>query len=194
ELDPGRPGGVPIENGAIVPTRDAGSAQAMFLEGERALSEAGDMVSNLDDVLARMNRGDGTLGKLSTDDKLYTDMTALLARLTKLTAALQKNQERIVSSIEQTSNAVTGLADRVDSNSGTLGRLMNDPALYDNLATTSARLDSVIHKINTAEGSLGLLVADTALYIEAVNMMARINNLVTDIEANPKKYFKFSVF
>jgi phospholipid/cholesterol/gamma-HCH transport system substrate-binding protein len=71
---------------------------------------------------------------------------------------------------------------------------MNDPVLYDNLAATSARLDSVIHKINTAEGTLGLFVSDTALYVEAVNLMARINILVTDIEANPKKYFKFSVF
>jgi phospholipid/cholesterol/gamma-HCH transport system substrate-binding protein len=193
ELDPGLPGGAAIEDGAIVPTKDAGSAEAMFLEGERALSEAGNMVGNFDDLLARMNRGEGTLGKLATDDKLYTDMTALLARLTKLTTALQKTQERIVTSIEQTSNAVTGLADRVDSNSGTLGRLMNDPALYNNLAATSARLDSVIHKINTAEGTLGLFVSDTALYVETVNLMVRINNLVTDIEANPKKYFKFSV-
>lgn len=194
ELDPGRPSGEPIEDGAIVPTRDAGSAEAMFLEGERALGEAADMVGNFDDVLARMNRGEGTLGKLSIDDKLYTDMTALMARLTKLTQSLQKNQKRIVTAIEQTSDAVTGLADRVDSNTGTLGRLMNDPALYDNLAATSARLDSVIHKINSAEGTLGLFVSDTALYVEAVNLMARINILVTDIEANPKKYFKFSVF
>jgi phospholipid/cholesterol/gamma-HCH transport system substrate-binding protein len=194
ELDPGPPGGEPIEDGAIVPTRDAGSAEAMFLEGERALGEAADMVGNFDDVLARMNRGEGTLGKLATDDKLYTDMTALLTRLTKLTAALQKTQERIVTSIEQTSNAVTGLADRVDSNSGTLGRLMSDPALYDHLASTSARLDSVMHKINTAEGTLGLFVSDTALYTETLDLMVRINILVTDIEANPKKYFKFSVF
>ncbi len=187
-------GGLPIEDGAIIPSKDAGSAEAMFLEGERALGEAADMVSNLDDVLARMNRGEGTLGKLATDDQLYTDLAALTARLTRLTAALHKNQERIVKSIEMTSEAVSSLADRVDSNSGTLGRLMSDPALYDNLAATTARLDSIAYKINTAEGTLGLFVSDTALYVEAVDLMVRINNLVTDIESNPKKYFKFSVF
>lgn len=194
EIDPGGASGAPIEEGAVVLTRDVGSAEAMFLEGERALSEAGDMVHNLDEVLARMNRGEGTLGRMATDKELYTQMTNLLANLTKLTASLQKGQERIITSIEQTSEAVTGLADRVDSNSGTLGRLMSDPALYDNLAATSARLDSVMSKISTAEGTLGLFVSDTALYTETVDLMARINNLVTDIEKNPKRYFKFSVF
>jgi len=194
ELDPGKVTGLPIEDGAVVPTRDAGSAEAMFLEGERALSEAGDMVHNLDEVLARMNRGEGTLGRLATDEELYAQMTGLLTNLTQLTASLQKNQERIVASIEQTSDAVTGLADKVDANSGTLGRLMSDPALYDNLAATSSRLDSIMNKINTAEGTLGLFVSDTALYVETVNLIARINNLVADIEANPRKYFKFSVF
>ena len=52
----------------------------------------------------------------------------------------------------------------------------------------------IVYKINTAEGSLGLFVNDTALYSEFTNLMARVNNLVADIERNPRKYLKFSVF
>lgn len=194
EVVPGDISGPPIKDGGVVLTRDAGSAEAMFSEGERALAKAGEMVNNLDDVLGRMNRGEGTLGRLATDEELYTQMTRLLTNLTQLTASLQKNQERIIASIEKTSDAVGDLAGKVDSNSGTLGRLISDPALYDNLAATSARLDSIMTKINTAEGTLGLFVSDTALYTETVDLIARINNLVSDIEANPRKYFKFSVF
>jgi len=141
-----------------------------------------------------MNRGEGTLGRMASDDQLYTEMTKLLTRLTALTEDLHKNQERIVSSLEKTATSVGNLSVKVDDNTGTIGRLVNDPALYDNLSASTAKLDSVLRKINDAEGNLGLMVNDTAMYSEMTNLMARLNNLITDIQANPRKYFKFSVF
>ena len=194
EIIPGLKGGDPIAEGGVIPTRDAGSAERMFKEGEVALQEAGDIMSNLDDILARMNRGEGTIGKLATEDEAYQQMTKLLANLTALTADLQKNQERIISSIEKTSNAIGNISERVDQSTGTLGKIINDPKLYDNLAATSASLDTIMHKMNTAEGTLGLMVNDSALYVEITNLVTRVGNLVTDMEKNPRKYFKFSVF
>ncbi len=90
--------------------------------------------------------------------------------------------------------AVSNLSEKVDQNTGTIGRLVNDPALYDNLSASTAKLDTLLRKINAAEGNLGLLVNDTALYSEMTDLMARLNNLITDIQDNPRKYFKFSVF
>ncbi|MGH8015097.1 MAG: MlaD family protein, partial [Candidatus Zixiibacteriota bacterium] len=84
--------------------------------------------------------------------------------------------------------------EKVDQNTGTVGRLFNDPQLYDNLSSTTARLDTIMSKLNNAEGSMGLLVNDSALYVEITNLVARTSNLITDIEKNPRKYFKFSVF
>jgi len=194
EIIPGLKGGEPIADGDVIPTRDAGSAERLFKEGELALSEAGDIMSNLDAILARMNRGEGTLGKLATEDEMYRQMTLLLTNLTAITTDLHKNQERIISSIEKTSNAVGNLSGKVDQSTGTLGKIINDPRLYDNLTATSARLDTIMSKLNASEGSLGLMVNDTALYVEVTNLISRISNLVTDIEKNPRKYFKISVF
>jgi len=72
--------------------------------------------------------------------------------------------------------------------------LVNDPQLYDNLAASTAKLDTIMYKINMAEGSMGMLVNDTALYVEVTELMVRVNNLLSDIQDNPRKYFKFSVF
>ncbi len=191
---PGTPSGRIIEEWDTIPTVDVGSAEAMFKAGEEAIHEAGDIAHNLNSVLARMDSGHGTLGRLSTDEALYVKMAELMTDLTKLSASLNSNQERIVSSLERTSNAVADLTEKVDSNTGTIGKMIGDPQLYDNLAATSARLDTVMMKIQTAEGSLGLFVSDTAFYTETVNLLTRVNNLVTDIEQNPRKYLKFSVF
>ncbi|MEW5995395.1 MAG: MlaD family protein [Candidatus Zixiibacteriota bacterium] len=194
EIIPGPLDGVPIEPYSEVRVRDAGDALAMFKAGEEAIDEAKSMVDNLNILLARMNRGEGTLGQLVVNEMLYHDLTQLASHLTELVSGLQKDQERIVASLEKTAKSVEHLSTQVSSNTGTIGRLVNDPRLYDNLTATSARLDTIMHKLNNAEGTAGLLVSDTALYVEMVNLITRVNNLVTDIEKNPRKYFKFSIF
>jgi phospholipid/cholesterol/gamma-HCH transport system substrate-binding protein len=194
EILPGTKDLPAIESGDTLHAQEAKSAEAMFGAGREAFDDVGSMIKEVDTLLSRMNRGEGTLGRIASDEQLYTEMTRLLANLTRLSDDLHKNQERLTGSIEKMANSVGRLSDQVADNTGTLGKLMNDPALYDNLAATSARLDTIMYRINDAEGSMGLLVNDTALYVEVTNLMARINNLVTDIENNPRKYFKFSVF
>ncbi len=194
EIIPSLKPGEPLEEGGELPVRDAGSAERLFKEGELAMAEAGEIATNLNEIIARMNRGEGTLGKIATEDAFYVQMTKLLTNLTALTGDLQKNQERLVSSIERTSKAMSGISEKVDENTGTLGRIVNDPQLYENLTATTARLDTIMTKLNNSQGSLGLLVNDTALYVEITNLISRLNNLVTDIEKNPRKYLKFSVF
>ncbi|MBD3332687.1 MCE family protein [candidate division GN15 bacterium] len=194
DIVPGPPENAALVPGTTVPTRDAGSAGAMFAEGEAAIGEARTLVNNLDGVIGKMNRGEGTLGQLAVNDTLYAELTNLAAHLTSLSAALQKNQERITGSLEQTAQSVANLTERVEQNEGTIGRLMNDPKLYDNLNSSTAKLDTIMHKIDRAEGSMGLLVNDTALYTEVVELVDRVNNLVADIQKDPKKYFGFSIF
>lgn len=194
EILPGTANKPPLAEGAVMQTQHIGNAPDMFKAGEEAFDNAGSVVANLDTLLARVKDGTGTLGKLSTDSALYTEMTKLLTSLTKLSADLQKNQDRLVSSVEHMATSVGELSDQVNENKGTIGKLITDPALYNNLNATTARLDSVLTKIDRAQGNVGLLVNDTALYVELAELLARANNLMTDIEKNPRKYFKFSVF
>lgn len=194
EILPGTKNFAQIEEGDVVPSQDVGDAAAMFERGEEAFENIGSVVNNVDQILERMNKGEGTLGKIATDEALYSELTELVSHLTKLTAGLMKDQDRLVGSIEDMAQSVSELSTQVGDNTGTLGKLMTEPELYDNLASSTARLDTIMTKINNAEGSMGLLVNDTTLYIEVTNLMVRVNNLVTDIEKNPRKYFKFSVF
>lgn len=194
EVVPGPVDAERIIEGNVIPTIDAGSADRMFAAGTEVLQNAGSIAGSLDTVLMRMSHGEGTLGKLSADDQLYVQLTALSGDLTKLVRELTRNQEKIVASIQTTADAVGHLSEKVDNNTGTLGKIISEPELYDNLATTSARLDSIMARLNSAEGSLGLMVSDTGLYVETVDLLARVNSLVADIQENPRKYFKFSVF
>jgi len=54
--------------------------------------------------------------------------------------------------------------------------------------------DSVLSRISNRTGTLGLLVSDSTLYKETTLTMIQLRQLLSDIQANPRKYFTFSVF
>ncbi len=54
--------------------------------------------------------------------------------------------------------------------------------------------DSVMTRLEERAGTLGLLVGDSTLYVETTRAVAQLRQLLADIQANPRKYFRFSVF
>ncbi len=54
--------------------------------------------------------------------------------------------------------------------------------------------DSIMTRLQNMTGTLGLLFGDSTLYIESTNAVVQLRDLIADIKANPRKYFKFSVF
>jgi phospholipid/cholesterol/gamma-HCH transport system substrate-binding protein len=54
--------------------------------------------------------------------------------------------------------------------------------------------DSVMTRIQNRQGTLGLLVGDSTLYVETTLAVQQLRSLLADIQANPRKYFRFSVF
>jgi phospholipid/cholesterol/gamma-HCH transport system substrate-binding protein len=54
--------------------------------------------------------------------------------------------------------------------------------------------DSLMTKLQAGNGTFGLLTSDSALYLETTKTVVQFRELLTDIQANPKKYLKISVF
>lgn len=54
--------------------------------------------------------------------------------------------------------------------------------------------DSLLTKVQSGRGTLSLLTSDSALYHEATRTVQQLRQLLADIQANPRRYFRFSVF
>jgi len=54
--------------------------------------------------------------------------------------------------------------------------------------------DSVLTRMQSGRGTLGLLASDSVLYRETTLTMQEFRKLLQDIQVNPRRYFKFSVF
>ena len=72
----------------------ADSAMAALESTSRTLDEA---ALSLREVLGRMERGEGTLGRLSTDESLYANLNAAAESLNALLVDLQANPRKYIS-------------------------------------------------------------------------------------------------
>src|ERR1019366_4364558 len=113
-------------------------------------------MENLQQITDKINRGDGTLGKLVNDPKLHDELLATVDEI-KATATQAK---------EFVANAQS-VMDQVKSGQGALGTLVYDPKAAADIKASIADLRSVSDKLAKGEGTLGKLINDDGLYDSA---------------------------
>jgi len=123
------------------------TAPAESFTGEAAQKGAlQSIISNLEEtsrslntVSKRLEQGEGTLGKLLTDEAVYNELTKTL---TDIRSAVQK----------------------ISSSQGTLAKLMQDDEIYNQLKDLVVRINRIITKTEKGEGIAGKLFLDNKIY------------------------------
>ena len=69
-----------------------------------------------------------------------------------------------IGKISQFINKMDSLIEKIESNQGTIGKLLNDPALYESLDRTINRLSGLVDDLKNTKGTLGLLIEDPSVY------------------------------
>jgi len=62
------------------------------------------------------------------------------------------------------------------------------------LVRVMVQADSLMMQMRSGNGTIGLLASDSTLYRETTQTVIQFRELLTDIQANPRKYLKISVF
>lgn len=124
------------------PTRITGESVTRI---DDVMQKAGSSFDRLNSIMEKIDRGEGTLGKLTTDKKLYDNLAVLSLEL------------RV-------------LADTINRGEGSLGRLMRSSEPYDRIITILNRADATLTDIQSADGTLGKLVRDRELYDKMVRL------------------------
>lgn len=92
--------------------------------------------AELNKLMATMNHGVPTM--MTKANRVLDNADVLTANLASLDFASTKQQ------VDNTIASVQQLTNRLNSNDGTLGLLMNDPSLYNNLTSTMRDADSLL--------------------------------------------------
>jgi phospholipid/cholesterol/gamma-HCH transport system substrate-binding protein len=177
--------GAPIEDGGYI----SAAAEDPF---KGLLTETSESTSHLNRILARMDAGEGTLGKALRDEELYNRMVDVGVRLQAVMNKLESPTGplgRLVNDTEmsrQLSSSVKGIeavVNRVEQGKGPLGALSKDEQLVADLKSLTANLSEVAGKLQRGEGSAGKLLHDDALFRRLDSVSNRLDTLVGRIES-----------
>ena len=79
----------------------------------------------------------------------------------------------------------------VESGKGSVGKLINDPSLYDRLNSTVADLQGIINKVGSGQGSLGKLFNDDTLYAKANATIDKLSGIADELSQGKGTAGKF---
>jgi phospholipid/cholesterol/gamma-HCH transport system substrate-binding protein len=127
-----------VESTKLVKSVGAGEGIAGRLLADQELGRSfASLVSDLGAITARINRGEGTLGKFLVDDAIATDISTFTSRLAKgegsLGALMTKSD--LYDNLNRVGEDAAAITGAIRSGQGTLGRLVTDPEIYNQIRT-----------------------------------------------------------
>ena len=129
-------------------------------------------------IAAKIEKGQGSLGKLVTDDSLYVNLKETTEHLKAIARQIESGQ----GTLTQTVAHLEKVSKKLEKGEGTLGKLINDERLYKELKQISTNLKDITARIERGEGTLGKLLKDDSLYVEAKKTLRSVNRAAKGIE------------
>ena len=179
-------GGAPLEDWAYVRTRHSSGPIG------DVTTAASDTLAEIDRVLVQVRSGEGTLGRILTDDALYNEMQAFMKAAANVTRSLEAGQGTLggllkdpvaYQSMKASLDNLQVMTTRINQGQGALGRLLNDDAMGQSLATTTANLAEATGRLSRGEGTAGKLLTDQQLYDRLNGMADTMNELTSGLKA-----------
>jgi phospholipid/cholesterol/gamma-HCH transport system substrate-binding protein len=160
EISSGSPGYPVIPSGGPIPAAQPTNVDALIASGEDVMDNVVQISHSLNNILDRMERGEGVLGQLTKD-----------------TPQSQRLQESLVG----TSESLQRIALTIEHGEGPLPRMLNDRALADQLARSLDRFESLVTQAQSGPGLLPGLLNDPATRARFDETLSSLNQVSRDL-------------
>lgn len=169
-----------------------GLAHALIYEEPIALRRVNDFITSAQAVIARVDRGEGALGVLTSAESTRATQRLLVA-MERFAALADRpagdegllpallfdpKYKAVLEDLQSVAHNFRDVSDRLAGGRGTLGGLLKDePAdasiskASRDLQATLENLRSITDRINEGEGTLGALIVDPTLYERLSNIL-----------------------
>jgi phospholipid/cholesterol/gamma-HCH transport system substrate-binding protein len=181
DITPGS-GGTPIPDGGYV---RSGKPPASFAD---ISDTAGQGIEEITGLVKDVRAGRGTVGKLMTDQQLYTELHAFVQSANDLTAGIKQGRGTVgrllkdpkaADALEASLKNIDEMTRRINAGEGSLGKLLKDEAFANSLNGATENLKTLTNRINNGEGTIGRLVTDRELYDKITAVTNRLDTLVS---------------
>ena len=147
----GSSGAEEVTDGGVIKTQEPLGFSAILAETKGIMEYTKDMTQNLAEIIARVNRGEGSIGKLLKDEELYNDAKALTQRadqslqsittqatgLTGLFNELANGVKQVVGNIDSVVVRVDYILAGIQQGKGVLGQMLYNGSKFDTTFTNT---------------------------------------------------------
>jgi len=182
----------PMAAGGELRSLDTREFQDLVNAAYPSLQSLQQIIERINNIVATVENGKGSIGKLLVDDELYQRLVATVAEVQKITASIgdgkgtvgkllydESMYQDIRSTIKRVDATIADMQTDLNSGKGSVSKLLKDPALYDEVRSTVAELRKTIDEINKGQGTAGKLLKSDELH---TNMNKLILNLDKTID------------
>lgn len=132
-----------IEPGGEIQVAEATDVEKLISSGEDVVDNVSAISHSLRNVLERVDRGEGVVGELTTQQ--------------------EEGGRKLTDALYETLDSIQAMAATLETGQGPLARLINDEKMGQSLASSMERLDAVLNKFESGEGLLPALLEDPTL-------------------------------
>ncbi len=155
-ITPGSKDMATIQENGVIKSEDPISMTEIISETKDVMKYLNEITKEFSEIVAKINQGEGTIGRLVNDEELYESTV-------KITNTAEKSLTQINKKFEEVSEIIVGLSGSYES-------------IVKNIDSTIVDVKSLINKVEKGEGVLGALIADRSSY-DSIKTV--INNLVS---------------
>lgn len=140
---------ISVKDGGSIQTQEPVSLTAIIEETQGIMNYTKSMTQDLSEIMSRINRGEGTLGKILNDETLYSaavgltisadsSLTGLTKEFNNMAAVFTQLSDgvgRVVANVDRVVINVDSMINGVKSGRGMLGSLFSDKGNFDSTIT-----------------------------------------------------------
>lgn len=172
-------------DGDTLAARNQPDIQDVVRASQGTLQNMDALLKRLDHIVAFIESGQGSIGKVIYDPSLYDRLNATVSEFKGLVDDIQSGKGSIgplLTSDEAYKKAIgavdklNAIIDDMQQGKGSAGKLLKDPALYENANQTVANVRKLTDDINAGKGALGKMTHDEEF---AARLQTTMNNLAS---------------
>ena len=197
-ITPGSAVGQPVQDGAILPSSSSNTVNDFATSGTDLAQRLSKLSDEISGIVQEVKEGEGTVGRLFTDEALYNNLNATIRETEDVMKELRSgkgsagrfiNDPALYNNANEIVIQMKAIADDLQAGRGSAGKFLRDDEFYVRINRTAERLDKsvdsinvLIADVNAGRGTLGKLIRDEQIYNDARAAIARFNTTAERID------------
>lgn len=175
-----------VANGDTLKSLSQPDIQDVVRASQGTLQNIDVLLRRIDRIMAFVESGQGSIGKLIYDDTLYkklntsvSDVQAMITSISSGKGSVGKllNSDDFYNKANASVDKLNKIIDEINAGQGTAGKFLKDPSLYNNANETIAKANALMTDINSGKGALGKFARDEAFARKLDDTLTRLSEI-----------------